>query len=106
MNDVPVAANDILGASPPELGEVLRERIHAAVLGGLALLARGSRRQVERHHVDAAELHFEIPTFRVELVVAITAYDFLRFVPCIDRDAAVAFFLGVLVIAVIAGRRE
>ena len=65
-----------------------------------------TRRQVNRNHIDAVELHFDVAPLVVELLVAVTANDFLRFVLRIDGNAAIAFLHRVLVVAVIAGRLE
>src|SRR5690625_3303488 len=69
-HDVPVAADDMLALAPPELLQVRQKGIHEALLGGLAMLAGGTRRQIQRHHGEPLEAGFEIASLAVEFVNA------------------------------------
>src|SRR5579871_6055 len=95
VGDVPVAAQHVVAPAAPQPLEVRQELAEEAELGLLALRARGTGGQVQRHDRQRAEPRLEIAALRVELGRAEAANDLIRLAPRVDRDAAVAALGGV-----------
>jgi hypothetical protein len=106
VGDVPIATQNVVASPALQPAKVRHELGEEAEFRLLPHLARGSGREIDRHHAQALESRLEVASLRVELPRAEAGDDLLRLHPRVDRDAAVAFALGVEVIAVVAGRME
>lgn len=72
----------------------------------MALFAGGAGGEIERGDGELADLDFDPAPFGIDMIPAQPDGDLVRPVATHDRHAAVAFFLGVEIIGVIALRVE
>jgi hypothetical protein len=105
VGDVPVAADDDLAAAADQRGQVAVEMLHEVILGRLPVVTAGARGQIDRHHGQLGIDQFDIAAFGVDLGHAQADHHRLRLVRGIDAHTAIAFFLGVMEIALVGARR-
>src|SRR3954469_22298213 len=94
VRDVPVAAQDDLGLAAAQALQVRREVLEKAQLRRLPVRAGRAGGHVEGYHPQLAEARLDITAFGVEFAVLEPAQDFVRRLPAVKRNAAVALFLG------------
>src|SRR5580700_1490402 len=102
VGDVPVTAEDVVTPPPLETCQMRLEGLQEAVLGGLALRARGAGRQVQRNHRQLADLHLEVAALAVELIHPEAAQHAIGLVARVERNPGITPALGVAEVAVVA----
>ncbi len=106
MGDVDVAAQHDLAPAGLELQQVGQEGFHEAEFRLLAFLPAGARGHVDRDHGKVRILHLDIAAFVIELGDAEAGDHALRLVPGVKTDTAIAFFLRIMEVAVVAMWRQ
>jgi hypothetical protein len=106
VRDVPVAAEHELAAARAHGLEARHEGGEESQLARVRLLARGARREVDRHDAQVPEVGLDVASLRVELVDAEAQDDLVGLTPRVDAHTAVATLLRRVEERVVAARGE
>ena len=80
------------------------EALHEAEFDLLPLIRAGTRRQIKRHHTEIAKIGTQITAFGINVGNTQTNDHLIRLTAAINAHAAIPFFVGIVEIALQAGR--